>query len=315
MRPPIAIGLPWWSQAVLDLLPPKTSLGSLERGRSLARDGMVGELHLEPGRVAANVGALKRSGMAALSLPAFDAAERERALDVMAASVRHLAALADSALDPRLLDDLDRAELPLLPNWDQAIWEDEVADQPPGMHAVALAHAMAGAVGQDPFLLLELRGFGRADDIVRAIRRRRAGDQALDDDAGLGAAVVARTDAFWVGTSLNDITVHPKPLGHGALLVDRLGMPPRVDDADRLDQLVQRSAETAWKLAAGAGAGAADDEVLLAELRAARMATAASLAETLGWVPADMAAALDRLFGEGKVLRTGTDDSARYRAT
>jgi hypothetical protein len=44
------------------------------------------------------------------------------------------------------------------------------------------------------------------------------------------------------------------------------------------------------------------------------VATAASIAGSLGLDPTVARAALDRLYGEGQVLRMGAGEDARYRA-
>jgi hypothetical protein len=81
-----------------------------------------------------------------------------------------------------------------------------------------------------------------------------------------------------------------------------------------LVRTIERAAAGAWRLAAGEGAAAADEELLLAELRGQRVGTAASLADALGRDADEIRAELDRLFEEGTVMRTGSGDRARYRA-
>jgi len=82
-----------------------------------------------------------------------------------------------------------------------------------------------------------------------------------------------------------------------------------------LEVLVERASATAWRLAAGDGAEAADEEALLAELRAQRVATVDSLAAALGRDAALVRGVLDQLYAQGTVLRTGSGERTRYRAS
>ncbi len=113
---------------------------------------------------------------------------------------------------------------------------------------------------------------------------------------------------------LDAITLHPSEVDDPTALLRQLGPPPGVDDPEPIAALIERAAATAWRLAAGEGAEAADEEALLAELRAQRVATAASLAAALGRDEATVSEVLEALFARGEVLRTGTGGRTRYRA-
>ena len=75
-----------------------------------------------------------------------------------------------------------------------------------------------------------------------------------------------------------------------------------------------RAADTAWKIAAGDGAEAADTELLLTELRAQRVSTPPQLADALGWDVDVVAEALEALYHEDAVMRMGDGLDAKYRA-
>lgn len=213
-----------------------------------------------------------------------------------------------------------------LPEPDEAAGADAVLPAPGAMrasctcgarqpcrHVVALHRGIASTVDDDPAVLLRLRG-RTLQTLAAAVRRARSGDQsaslpgtvALDQLVGVELGV-ARGD-------LDAIELRPRPVEEPSWLLQQLGPPPGVDDATELGRHVDRAASFAWRLAAGEGAGAADEQVLLAELRAQRMTTAARLAAALAWDPERVRAELDRLFDAGAVLRTGTGDRTRYRA-
>ena len=58
----------------------------------------------------------------------------------------------------------------------------------------------------------------------------------------------------------------------------------------------------------------ADDEVVLAELRAQQVTSAERLADALGMEADVLVDQMDRLYSAGAVLRMGTGEAARYRA-
>src|SRR5690606_16463568 len=143
---------------------------------------------------------------------------------------------------------------------------------------------------RDPFVLLRLRGRDR-DRLLRDLRALRGGGdevaaEELDLDRGLFAA----------GGDLELIPLHPTPVEDPSALFQRLGPPPGVDATEPYVRTIERAAEGAWRLAAGEGSDAADEALLLTELRAQRVATVPSLAAALGRDEDAIRDHLDRLF-------------------
>ena len=95
----------------------------------------------------------------------------------------------------------------------------------------------------------------------------RAGAADEGDDVDLADPLHARGD-------LEGIDVHPVPVPDVSTVFERLGPPPGFEDSEVLERLMSEAAALAWRLAAGEGSEAADDEALLAELRAQGVATA-----------------------------------------
>jgi hypothetical protein len=288
----------------------------LERGRYFTRKGVVSDLVVEPGRIAARVrDSRSHPYRPEVTVPTFDDAAWSRAVDALAGELRFTARL----LDGELPDDVDEALAPtglgLFPAADELTAACTCTEtRMPCRHLAALHYAFADELDRDPFLLLQLRGRDR-DTVLAGLRAVRSG----------GAGTVARPGVLplgeLVGVPLRDargdlgaVPVHPERVADPAVLFERLGEPPGVKDTVPYERMIARAADFAWRLAAGEGSDVADDELLLAELRAQRMGTVSSVAEALGWPEERTREALDRLFESGTVLRTGTGERTRYRA-
>ncbi|MFA9429531.1 hypothetical protein [Egicoccus sp. AB-alg2] len=303
----------WWGQRWLEVLDAAGASNArrVQRGQGLARRGAVSDVTVEPGVVRGTVRE-DRSAPCDVTitweLPGEDV--WDRASDALASELRFTAALLDGQLPEGVAQVLADVGVPVLPHFDDLHFrcscdpERRVCQHAAGVHTVAGA-----AIDRDPFLLLRLRGRDR-EDLLRDLRARRGGNEQmmaeeLDLSRGLYAA---RGD-------LDAISLHPTPVEDPSALFQRLGDPPGVDDVRPYVRTIERAADGAWRLAAGEGSDAADEELLLTELRAQRVGTATSLAAALGRDEDAIREQLDRLFEAGTVLRTGSGDRARYRAT
>ena len=303
----------WWTRAWTAVLEEAGASGtrSIQRGQALFRRGAVEELVLEAGeitgRVRENRGELARVSLT-WPLPPPDA--WRVVVERLAGEVRFSAALLDGTLPQGL--DVTMAELGLriVPRFDDLTLRCSCRERTVMCRHVAAVHAAAGAlIGRDPFGLFRLRGKSRDELLseVRALRGESDGDLAiggLDLSRGL---TVAQGD-------LDAIPLHPENVEDPAALFRHLGAPPGVEDEEPIARLIERAAAAAWRLAAGDGAEAADEELLLAELRAQKVASPSSLAAAIGRDADGIREDLDRLFHAGAVMRTGSGERARYRA-
>lgn len=284
-----------------------------QRGAAMVRRGRVADVAVGPGRIRGRVHEDRVAPYdVSIAVPVPDDPAWAAASDRLASELRHTATLLDGRLPADLDEALAGTGVRVLPApGDLAQQCTCTSREQPCVHVVALHHAFADLIERDPFVLLTLRGRPRAQ-LLDALRSRRSGG-----DSRLSAAdlrVEEDADLFAQRGDLDAVALHPAPVEDPAMLFHHLGAPPGVDDTSRLESLIERAAATAWRLASGEGAGVADDEVLLTELRAQRTATAGSVAGSLGWDDAQVRDALDRLFEAGVVLRTGQDEAARYRA-
>jgi hypothetical protein len=282
----------------------------VQRGQATARRGAVEDLDVAPGVIRGRVREDRVSPYrVSLRWTVPDERAWEAAVRSLGAELRFTAALLDGTLPEDAAGALADAGVALVPDPGDLDRRCTCPERTSWCRHVAAVHTAAGlAFARDPFLLLRFRGRSR-DELLRALRADR-GDASrtagtdLDLSAGLFAA----------HGDIDAVRLSPHLVDDPAALVLHLGSPPGVDDPRPLVRVIERSAETAWRLAAGAGAEAADEELLLAELRAQGVGSGASLAEALGRDEDGVRAELDRLFEAGTVLRTGTGDRARYRA-
>lgn len=303
----------WWGQRWQELLDHAgpSAARRVQRGQALARRGAVEDLRIEPGVIQ---GVVREDRVVPyrveLRWPPPDDAAWEAAIAALSAELRFTAALLDGHLPEGIDEVLAGAGVPVLPTLDDLQLVCTCTERVRLCRHVAALYTAAGAlIDRDPFLLLTLRGRTR-DALLRALRTERGGERGTSPAEGLDLS----QGMFGVRGDLEAIPLHPAPVEDPAALFHRLGEPPGVDDVRPLVSTIQRAAAGAWRLAAGEGAAAADEELLLTELRAQRVGSAASLAEALGRDTEEVRAELDRLFEDGTVMRTGSGDRARYRA-
>lgn len=286
---------------------------SRQRGEALVRRGRVTGVQITAGRVSAQV----REDRVApydvrLTLPVPSDTAWERAVSALAGELRTTAALLDGRATAHIDETMAASGAPLLPRSGELGGHCTCADpETLCVHVAALHHAVAHLLERDPFVLFLLRGRSR-DRVLDELRARRSGIEGQQTAASLGVA--DSSDLLRARGDVEAVELHPAPVEDPAMLFHHLGPPPGVDDTAELEGQIERAAAMAWRLAAGEGAVAAADEVLVAELRSQRTATAEEVAGSLGREVVEVRAALDRLFEHGAVLRTGQPDRARYRA-
>lgn len=288
----------------------------LSRGRYFARKGVVHDLTVEPGRVTARVRDSRTHPYSVeITVPRFDEDEWKAATAALSGELRFTARLLDGELPEEVDEALGPVGLGLFPTADEVTGTCTCSEtRMPCKHVAAVHYRVADRMDDDPFVLLQLRGRDR-DTLLAALRSARSGGTEGVARAGVVTLdELAEVDLFSSRGDLNAVTVHPERVEDPAVLFERLGDPPGVEDTVPFERMIGRTAEFAWRLAAGEGSDAADDELLVAELRAQRMGTAASVATALGWDEERTREALDRLFEAGAVMRGGVGEKAKYRA-
>lgn len=310
-------GETWWGGRWVDALEEagESWAERLPRGDEDVRRGRVGALDVDTGRIAATVrGESSRGHEVEILVEPFDDATWNAIVERLAGELRFTARLVAGEL-PRdvehLVEDIGTSLFPEADELQASCPCDD--DVVPCRHVAAVHFAFAGELDRDPLLLLRVRGRDRGS-LLAALRAQRSGSTATQRHEREADLEPIGPDGFYDADELDAIALHPAKTDEPGALLDRLGPPPGVKDTEPLVALIERAVETGWRVAAGEGAAVADDETLLAELRARGVATAREVADGLGWPPDRTKDALDRLWEAGDVMRTGSGDAARYRA-
>jgi uncharacterized Zn finger protein len=197
-RKPGRFARTWWGNAWLQAMEDTSlDLGQLKRGRRFAYAGLVGPITASPGRIAAQV--FGEDGSLYNTVVLVDRLTDEqwrRFLDEVAGKAGHLAALLDRDMPRDLVTAADDADVPLLPSIGDLQPECDCDGwELPCRHAAALSFQTSWLLDADPFVLLLLRGLGRAEltDELRARAARRTAESPVTVVAGAElSAVVAR---------------------------------------------------------------------------------------------------------------------------
>jgi uncharacterized Zn finger protein len=241
-----------WSGGWLDALAelPGAAAGDLIRGRAYAREGRVGELHIEPGIVSARVADEDRPRPypVALTVPVLPDTAWDRFIDAVCAQAGHLAALLDGE-PPRGIG----AEQMLLPGPGdlRTVCTCPHRDRQPCRHTAAACYETAAVFDDDPFVLLLLRGRSKPE-VLAALRERRAPAQPA-----FTATVPGRLARDAYRAVLGPLPA-PAPLPSSPDASDpaapsvapAIADPPAVSGLTgaELTRLAQRAARAAWNL-------------------------------------------------------------------
>lgn len=291
----------------------------LGRGPYYVSRGAIRGLEIAPGRVTGTfLHGRQRAQTVNFDVGPLPDDQWETLVRTLAAELRFSAAIADGELPPDALPRLAEAGVELVPPRDLIGESCHCTESggSPCRHIATLHHTLAGELDDDPFQLLTMRGrdVRTLQASLRAVRTGEDLAAAARSPDAIGLDEIETTDVFAARSDLDDIPLAPRLVDDPAWLFDQLGDPPGIDDPVPLEQLIVRAADTAWRLAAGDGAEAADTELLLTELRSQRMATPVALAEALGWDAEVVAEALDELYHDNAVMRMGEGLQAKYRA-
>ena len=291
----------------------------LGRGPYYVSRGAVRGLEVTAGRAsAAFQHGRQRTQRVVLEIAPLPDEQWDAMVRTLAAELRFTAAIADGQLPAAAVPLLDDAGVDLVPARDEVSETCNCTESggDPCRHIASVHHALAQELDEDPFLLLRLRGRD-VRTLRAAMRAARTGEDlataARSPDA-IGLDELEPGDLFVARGDVDRIMLQPRRVEDPAWLFEQLGEPPGFDDPLPLEELIVRAADTAWKIAAGDGAEAADTELLLTELRAQRVSTPPQLAEALGWDVDVVAGALEELYHEDAVMRMGDGLAAKYRA-
>jgi uncharacterized Zn finger protein len=257
----------WWGRAWLQALE-ESSLdsGRLQRGRTYARGGAVGQVTIAPGSATAPVHGSRRTPYrSTVRVRQLTDQQWDHLLDMIAERAANIAALLDGEMPAGLADDAEAAGVPLLPGPQDLDPECSCPDWGyPCKHAAALCYQVARLLDRDPFVLLLLRGRGEREVTDELGRRNmvRAAAEAVASSATAGAGGVVPPPragdpagpAFASRTELPPLpAVPPLPeqAGRGPALAESAVPEPGVDPA-ALELLAADAATRAHHMLAAA---------------------------------------------------------------
>jgi uncharacterized Zn finger protein len=192
-RGPGRLARSWWGNAWIKAMQ-DTSLDQepLRQGRRYACAGQVGTITVSPGRIAAPVYGLHDAPYRTVVLiERLTEAQWDRFLDQVTAKAGHIAALLDRDMPRDLVLAAEDAGVRLLPGMGDLEPECSCPEwEHPCKHAAALCYQASWLLDEDPFVLLLMRGRGRAELVAELQRRKagRAGPQAPPSAAGEAGA-------------------------------------------------------------------------------------------------------------------------------
>jgi len=235
-------GRTWWSQRWLRPLDELDAAfdGRLSRGRTIARDGGVSQMRVEPGAILAMVkGSYWERYDTAIEVPELAESVWARVLDELTRDTLAEATLLAGEMPNGIEAAFARVGARLFAESDELIGECACADSyRPCKHILATMYAMATRLDQEPLLLFQLRGKSRAA-LLAAIRARWADedDTAVEDTREASPGL--RADRYFGPIPLLDtFTVSYEEPAEDAALLRRLGQPAFAhEDADIAEAL------------------------------------------------------------------------------
>lgn len=181
----------WWGRAWARALEETAYADAdLRSGRSLARQGAVGQLTIDhQGQVAvlAAVSEGDETWTVQLLCERLPTSDQSLFTELVAAESGRVAGLLGGDLPHALVEDAEQAGVELLPySGDLATTCGCAAWVDPCQHALAVGYQLGWLLDRDPFVLLQLRGVARDDLLagVHALSSRPVGAAGSDLDSG-----------------------------------------------------------------------------------------------------------------------------------
>jgi uncharacterized Zn finger protein len=261
-----AFGKSWWASRWIAALERLVNPGRLARGRTYARAGQVVSMDVTRDGVDAVVqGSRPKPYRVHIEFKRLSDAEWERVIDAMSAEALYAARLLSGEMPEHIEDVFASVGTSLLPaERDDMVTTCSCPDLAnPCKHIAAVHYLLGERFDADPFLMFLLRGRSR-EEIVAALRARRAGPEPDGTSEVESAASEADMATFWSGPSQTDEVALRFALPESdALAVKRLGPPPFVRGQAAfgavMERMYQQLGEYALGLALGDGdAGAAE---------------------------------------------------------
>ncbi len=263
-----AFGKTWWAGRWIAALERLVDPGRLSRGRTYARSGQVTKLEVGAGGVSARVqGSRPTPYTVGIRFRTLSADEWTRVIDAMADQAIYAARLLSGEMPEQIEEVFEQVGASLLPATGADMTTSCSCPDPanPCKHVAAVHYLLGERFDEDPFLMFRLRGRSR-DDVIEALRARRAGPPADDESAEADPASPSAPDlgVFWTAPRPVEVALRFALPEQDALVLKRLGPPTFVRDPRgflaTLEALYRAVSTSALLMALGDVQSAADDD-------------------------------------------------------
>jgi uncharacterized Zn finger protein len=235
----------WWATRWIEAMERLVEVKRLRRGRNYARRGQVISIEETKKGIAARVQGSRRTPYkVTIQVEALSHTQWEKVIDALAAQALFTAQLLAGEMPQDIGEAFAAAGVSLFPdkrgdlvtNCSCPDWVN------PCKHVAATHYILGEQFDEDPFLLFRLRGRGQ-EQILEAVRRRRADEEAIEDELEEEEPeeVIPLEDtlpSFWeMGDPLESFPLTIKPPAVTLPILKRLGEPAFITGVSLQSQL------------------------------------------------------------------------------
>ncbi len=224
----------WWATLWIEAMERLVDSGRLSRGRSYARRGQVLSIEESKDGIRARVqGSRANPYRVTIKVAPLTDAQWERVIDALAEQALFTAHLLAGEMPQQIEDAFQAAGVSLFPDKPGDLSTDCSCPDwaNPCKHVAATHYILGERFDDDPFLLFRLRGRTQ-EQILQALRKRRAGQLEIEDEDEQPEAITPLEECmenYWaLGQSLDQFSVAIHPPTIDAPLLKRLGEAPFV---------------------------------------------------------------------------------------
>jgi uncharacterized Zn finger protein len=211
-------GPPAWGQRWIDSIAQFTRAPQMERGLRIAKSGRVLSIQVDQGFATAEVqGTRSRPYRVEIGLPMFTRKQWMRVTDALLKKAFYSAKLLAGEMPLELEEIFVQAGAALIPTSEEDLSSDCSCTEldSPCTHIAATFFVLGQEIDRDPFLLLEMRGLGRAQ-LLAEMQTRRGSDKILKKKPAT-APLPERPVQTLLSHRLNDFfRASPAPTTHAA---------------------------------------------------------------------------------------------------
>ena len=256
----------WWATRWIEAMERLMDSGRLARGRSYARKGQVLSIEETKGGVAARVQGSRRTPYKiTIRVKPLSDAQWEKVIDALAGQAMFAAQLLAGEMPPDIEQAFAAAGVSLFPDKTGDLSTDcSCPDYANPCKHVAATHFILGErFDEDPFLLFRLRGRSQ-EQILQAMRQRRAGQEAVEEEAEAepekAVPLEEMLPTFWqMPAPLEPFPLSIKPPAVALPILKRLGEPTFLVD-DSLQSLLAPAYQAITQAALAAAFGDGEEQ-------------------------------------------------------